>query len=193
MFLNALQEKLIFFSQTFVNDLRIPDQTYITLKLSDIIRFGYDILHFVCLYECCCLMPFVVFLTTPSHSHVYILEKSQHKVPEEALKVCLCLCLYSVFLKCQYAKSSILNKLHSYVPFLTELHKSTVYLATPLFQHEKYTSQLQMSLKALEGKRPELEGQSRADKPERSKPQTQGMPDKKYTNTATFILSPVGF
>ncbi|KAG7281219.1 hypothetical protein CRUP_019744, partial [Coryphaenoides rupestris] len=30
--------------QTFVNDLRIPDQTYITLKLSDIIRFGYDIL-----------------------------------------------------------------------------------------------------------------------------------------------------
>ncbi|XP_042633317.1 centrosomal protein of 170 kDa protein B-like isoform X2 [Cyprinus carpio] len=46
---------------TFVNDLRIPDQTYITLKLSDIVRFGYD-------------------------SHVYILEKSQHKVPEEALK-----------------------------------------------------------------------------------------------------------
>ncbi|XP_007549267.1 centrosomal protein of 170 kDa protein B isoform X4 [Poecilia formosa] len=46
---------------TFVNDLRIPDQTYITLKLSDVIRFGYDV-------------------------HVYILEKSQHKVPEEALK-----------------------------------------------------------------------------------------------------------
>ncbi|KAK2883738.1 hypothetical protein Q8A67_017375 [Cirrhinus molitorella] len=52
---------------TFVNDLRIPDQTYITLKLSDIVRFGYDILF-------------------PAHSHVYILEKSQHKVPEEALK-----------------------------------------------------------------------------------------------------------
>ncbi|KAM9355838.1 centrosomal protein of 170 kDa protein B [Pholidichthys leucotaenia] len=64
---------------TFVNDLRIPDQTYITLKLSDIIRFGYD-------------------------SHVYVLEKSQHKVPEEALK------------------------------------------------HEKYSSQLQMSLKAAEKK-----------------------------------------
>uniref|UniRef100_A0A3B5ABH1 Centrosomal protein of 170 kDa protein B-like n=1 Tax=Stegastes partitus TaxID=144197 RepID=A0A3B5ABH1_9TELE len=63
---------------TFVNDLRIPDQTYITLKLSDIIRFGY--------------------------SHVYVLEKSQHKVPEEALK------------------------------------------------HEKYSSQLQMSLKVSEGK-----------------------------------------
>ncbi|KAM4633230.1 centrosomal protein of 170 kDa protein B [Polymixia lowei] len=46
---------------TFVNDLRIPDQTYITLKLSDVIRFGYD-------------------------SHVYVLERSQHKVPEEALK-----------------------------------------------------------------------------------------------------------
>nr|XP_046268338.1 centrosomal protein of 170 kDa protein B isoform X2 [Scatophagus argus] len=64
---------------TFVNDLRIPDQTYITLKLSDVIRFGYD-------------------------AHVYILEKSQHKVPEEALK------------------------------------------------HEKYTSQLQLSMKALEAK-----------------------------------------
>ncbi|KAM4543252.1 centrosomal protein of 170 kDa protein B isoform 2-T2 [Odontesthes bonariensis] len=64
---------------TFVNDLRIPDQTYITLKLSDVIRFGYD-------------------------AHVYILEKSQHKVPEEALK------------------------------------------------HEKYTSQLQLSIKSLEAK-----------------------------------------
>nr|XP_057947016.1 centrosomal protein of 170 kDa protein B isoform X2 [Doryrhamphus excisus] len=64
---------------TFVNDLRIPDQTYITLKLSDVIRFGYD-------------------------AHVYILEKSQHKVPEEALK------------------------------------------------HEKYTSQLQIGLKALEAR-----------------------------------------
>ncbi|XP_046878250.1 centrosomal protein of 170 kDa protein B [Hypomesus transpacificus] len=65
---------------TFVNDLKIPDQTYITLKLSDVIRFGYD-------------------------SHVYVLEKSQHKVPEEALK------------------------------------------------HEKYTSQLQMGLKASEDKK----------------------------------------
>ena len=27
-----------------MNDLKIPDQTYITLKLSDVIRFGYDIL-----------------------------------------------------------------------------------------------------------------------------------------------------
>uniref|UniRef100_A0A8C9RSW8 Centrosomal protein 170B n=2 Tax=Scleropages formosus TaxID=113540 RepID=A0A8C9RSW8_SCLFO len=67
---------------TFVNDLRIPDQTYITLKLSDVIRFGYD-------------------------AHVYVLERSQHKVPEEALK------------------------------------------------HEKYTSQLQMGMKVLEGKRHE--------------------------------------
>ncbi|XP_037101024.1 centrosomal protein of 170 kDa protein B isoform X1 [Syngnathus acus] len=69
---------------TFVNDLRIPDQTYMTLKVSDILRFGYD-------------------------SHVYVLEKSQHKVPEEALK------------------------------------------------HEKYTSQLQISLKASQGKKAELE------------------------------------
>lgn len=36
----------VFVFQTFVNDLRIPDQTYITLKLSDVIRFGYDILFF---------------------------------------------------------------------------------------------------------------------------------------------------
>uniref|UniRef100_H3DJA6 Centrosomal protein 170B n=1 Tax=Tetraodon nigroviridis TaxID=99883 RepID=H3DJA6_TETNG len=73
---------------TFVNDLRIPEQTYITLKLSDVIRFGYD-------------------------AHVYIMEKSQHKVPEEALK------------------------------------------------HEKYTSQLQLSLKALEARaREKLQFQS---------------------------------
>nr|XP_033504642.1 centrosomal protein of 170 kDa protein B isoform X2 [Epinephelus lanceolatus] len=76
---------------TFVNDLRIPDQTYITLKVSDIIRFGYD-------------------------SHVYVLEKSQHKVPEEALK------------------------------------------------HEKYSSQLQISLKASEKKKTELEDRTRAEK-----------------------------
>lgn len=37
---------MLFLLQTFVNDLRIPDQTYITLKLSDVIRFGYDILYF---------------------------------------------------------------------------------------------------------------------------------------------------
>ncbi|KAK2826205.1 hypothetical protein Q5P01_020419 [Channa striata] len=79
---------------TFVNDLRIPDQTYITLKLSDVIRFGYDILFYTCLCT----------LTPPAHAHVYILEKSQHRVPEEALK------------------------------------------------HEKYTSQLQLGIKALEAK-----------------------------------------
>jgi hypothetical protein len=32
-----------FLPQTFVNDVRIPDQKYITLKLNDVIRFGYDI------------------------------------------------------------------------------------------------------------------------------------------------------
>ncbi|XP_069590294.1 centrosomal protein of 170 kDa protein B isoform X3 [Ranitomeya imitator] len=67
---------------TFVNDVRIPDQKYITLKLNDVIRFGYDF-------------------------NMYVLEQIQHKVPEEALK------------------------------------------------HEKYTSQLQMSLKSAVSSRPE--------------------------------------
>lgn len=51
---------VLFFSvlQTFVNDLRIPDQTYITLKLSDVIRFGYDILF---LYLCFKLYAFLFF------------------------------------------------------------------------------------------------------------------------------------
>ncbi|KFP66891.1 Centrosomal protein of 170 kDa protein B [Cariama cristata] len=53
---------------TFVNDVRIPDQKYITLKLNDVIRFGYDILLF------------------SVHSNMYVLEQIQHKVPEEALK-----------------------------------------------------------------------------------------------------------
>ncbi|XP_030577190.1 centrosomal protein of 170 kDa protein B isoform X2 [Archocentrus centrarchus] len=88
---------------TFVNDLRIPDQTYITLKLSDIIRFGYD-------------------------SHVYVLEKSQHKVPEEALK------------------------------------------------HEKYSSQLQMSLKASEGKKSDTEERLRGEKTSSTKSLTQEAP-----------------
>ncbi|XP_041814813.1 centrosomal protein of 170 kDa protein B [Chelmon rostratus] len=88
---------------TFVNDLRIPDQTYITLKLSDIIRFGYD-------------------------SHVYVLEKSQHKVPEEALK------------------------------------------------HEKYSSQLQMSMKASEGKKTEIEDRTRAEKTSSTKSLSQEAP-----------------
>lgn len=30
--------------QTFVNDVRIQEQMYITLKLDDKLRFGYDIL-----------------------------------------------------------------------------------------------------------------------------------------------------
>ncbi|XP_043930293.1 centrosomal protein of 170 kDa protein B [Protopterus annectens] len=67
---------------TFVNDIRIPDQKYVALRMNDVVRFGYD-------------------------SNVYVLEKIQHKVPEEALK------------------------------------------------HEKYTSQLQMSLKGTDIKRAE--------------------------------------
>ncbi|XP_032090959.1 centrosomal protein of 170 kDa protein B isoform X3 [Thamnophis elegans] len=46
---------------TFVNDIRIPDQKYITLKLNDVIRFGYD-------------------------ANLYVLEHIKHKVPEEVLK-----------------------------------------------------------------------------------------------------------
>lgn len=42
---------MIFLSfQTFVNDVRIQEQVYITLKIDDKLRFGYDILswcHFV--------------------------------------------------------------------------------------------------------------------------------------------------
>uniref|UniRef100_A0A8C5U2L1 Centrosomal protein 170B n=1 Tax=Malurus cyaneus samueli TaxID=2593467 RepID=A0A8C5U2L1_9PASS len=55
---------------TFVNDVRIPDQKYITLKLNDVIRFGYDILP----------------EEDSVHSNMYVLEQIQHKVPEEALK-----------------------------------------------------------------------------------------------------------
>ncbi len=89
------------FVQTFVNDLRIPDQTYITLKLADIIRFGYDILPMTSSVSLCVCVSFVfacvnvsVFSWTVSpHSHVYVLEKSQHRVPEEALKVSVCVCV----------------------------------------------------------------------------------------------------
>ncbi|XP_031134974.1 centrosomal protein of 170 kDa protein B isoform X4 [Sander lucioperca] len=87
---------------TFVNDLRIPDQTYITLKLSDVIRFGYD-------------------------AHVYILEKSEHKVPEEALK------------------------------------------------HEKYTSQLQLSIKALQAK---VKEKQQLQSPEKSKGPVSKLQDR---------------
>ncbi|KAM5273916.1 centrosomal protein of 170 kDa protein B isoform 2-T2 [Ctenodactylus gundi] len=67
---------------TFVNDVRIPDQKYVTLKLNDVIRFGYD-------------------------PNTYVLERVQHRVPEEALR------------------------------------------------HEKYTSQLQVSVKGLVPRRGE--------------------------------------
>ncbi|NXR49575.1 C170B protein, partial [Hippolais icterina] len=72
---------------TFVNDVRIPDQKYITLKLNDVIRFGYDILSeehwdsgFVLFGS------FVFSLMNSVHSNMYVLEQIQHKVPEEALK-----------------------------------------------------------------------------------------------------------
>lgn len=31
--------------QTFVNDVRIQEQSYVTLKIDDKLRFGYDILE----------------------------------------------------------------------------------------------------------------------------------------------------
>ncbi|XP_023986755.1 centrosomal protein of 170 kDa protein B isoform X5 [Physeter macrocephalus] len=67
---------------TFVNEARIPDQKYVTLKLNDVIRFGYD-------------------------SNMFVLERVQHRVPEEVLR------------------------------------------------HEKYTSQLQVSVKSPAPKRSE--------------------------------------
>ncbi|XP_034713869.1 centrosomal protein of 170 kDa protein B isoform X2 [Etheostoma cragini] len=98
---------------TFVNDLRIPDQTYITLKLSDVIRFGYD-------------------------AHVYILEKSQHKVPEEALK------------------------------------------------HEKYTSQLQLSIKALQAKAKEKQ---QLQSPEKSKGPVSKLQDRAERRAQSFTAA----
>uniref|UniRef100_A0A8C0JHG9 Centrosomal protein of 170 kDa n=1 Tax=Canis lupus dingo TaxID=286419 RepID=A0A8C0JHG9_CANLU len=52
---------------TFVNDVRIPEQTYITLKLEDKLRFGYDIL--LCL-----------------HTNLFTVVRGEMRVPEEALK-----------------------------------------------------------------------------------------------------------
>ncbi|NXL02916.1 CE170 protein, partial [Mesembrinibis cayennensis] len=52
---------------TFVNDVRIPEQTYITLKLEDKLRFGYDILHFL-------------------HTNLFTVVRGEMRVPEEALK-----------------------------------------------------------------------------------------------------------
>ncbi|KFU94891.1 Centrosomal protein of 170 kDa [Chaetura pelagica] len=54
---------------TFVNDVRIPEQTYITLKLEDKLRFGYDIL----------VMKIYTFL-------IKSMVVGEMRVPEEALK-----------------------------------------------------------------------------------------------------------
>ncbi|NXG05388.1 C170B protein, partial [Sakesphorus luctuosus] len=63
---------------TFVNDVRIPDQKYITLKLNDVIRFGYDILPIQ--------RGSGTQVFGSVHPNMYVLEQIQHKVPEEALK-----------------------------------------------------------------------------------------------------------
>ncbi|XDC84783.1 hypothetical protein R6Z07F_015956 [Ovis aries] len=94
---------------TFVNDVRIPDQRYVTLKLNDVIRFGYDILpgphppprplhphghRRPVILEAAegaargpgppLLMP--VLLNALPHPNMYVLERVQHRVPEEALR-----------------------------------------------------------------------------------------------------------
>ncbi|KAM4694243.1 centrosomal protein of 170 kDa-like [Discoglossus pictus] len=49
---------------TFVNEVRIPEQTYITLKLEDKLRFGYDIL-FVNLNQTPCVHHFICGICNP--------------------------------------------------------------------------------------------------------------------------------
>ncbi|KFQ05426.1 Centrosomal protein of 170 kDa [Leptosomus discolor] len=57
---------------TFVNDVRIPEQTYITLKLEDKLRFGYDIL---------------IIKMHSVGTHVFVKSMvGEMRVPEEALK-----------------------------------------------------------------------------------------------------------
>ncbi|KAJ4939242.1 hypothetical protein JOQ06_028698 [Pogonophryne albipinna] len=89
---------------TFVNDLRIPDQTYITLKLSD---------------------------------------RSQHKVPEEALK------------------------------------------------HEKYTSQLQLGIKALQAKAKEKQQLQSSEKSKSSVSKLQDKAERKAQSLTASTESPI--
>uniref|UniRef100_A0A2K6LSQ5 Centrosomal protein 170 n=1 Tax=Rhinopithecus bieti TaxID=61621 RepID=A0A2K6LSQ5_RHIBE len=56
---------------TFVNDVRIPEQTYITLKLEDKLRFGYDILK---------------WFYPRLHTNLFTVVQGEMRVPEEALK-----------------------------------------------------------------------------------------------------------
>uniref|UniRef100_A0A2I2Y922 Centrosomal protein 170 n=1 Tax=Gorilla gorilla gorilla TaxID=9595 RepID=A0A2I2Y922_GORGO len=69
----TLIRKLLFHLKwpTFVNDVRIPEQTYITLKLEDKLRFGYDILKW-----------FYPYL----HTNLFTVVQGEMRVPEEALK-----------------------------------------------------------------------------------------------------------
>ncbi len=86
---------------------------------------------------------------------MYILERSQHRVPEEALKVwfssvCVWTCVYFMF----------------YVIYINIL----IFLVDcPLLcQHEKYSSQLQMGIKSTESKQQNLqEEKSKLERSER--------------------------
>ncbi|XP_064132826.1 centrosomal protein of 170 kDa isoform X16 [Loxodonta africana] len=59
--LNFFTMEGAFTNKTFVNDVRIPEQTYITLKLEDKLRFGYD-------------------------TNLFTVVQGEMRVPEEALK-----------------------------------------------------------------------------------------------------------
>lgn len=61
---------LSFLLQTFVNDVRIQEQMYITLKLEDKLRFGYDILS---LFRS-------VSLFSPSHNSTDILSSKAYQI-----------------------------------------------------------------------------------------------------------------
>ncbi|KAK5857242.1 hypothetical protein PBY51_010500 [Eleginops maclovinus] len=82
-------------------------------------------------------------LTLPAHAHVYILERSQHKVPEEALK------------------------------------------------HEKYTSQLQLSIKALQAKAKEKQQLQSSEKSNNSVSKLQDRAERKAQSLTASTDSPI--
>ncbi|KAL3049050.1 hypothetical protein OYC64_008513 [Pagothenia borchgrevinki] len=82
-------------------------------------------------------------LTLRAHAHVYILERSQHKVPEEALK------------------------------------------------HEKYTSQLQLSIKALQAKAKEKQQLQSSEKSKSSVSKLQDKAERKAQSLTASTESPI--
>ncbi|KAL2083377.1 hypothetical protein ACEWY4_021150 [Coilia grayii] len=70
---------------TFVNDVRIQDQTYITLKMDDKLRFGYDILLLYATEMPYCY-PHQHPLRQFPHTNLFTVVRGELHVPEEALK-----------------------------------------------------------------------------------------------------------